>query len=336
MNDKHIVVGKRKIGPGAPVFIIAEAGINHNGRLDYALRMVRAAQACGADAVKFQIFSADALLGMSHPRYALFKKLELTKAQWQRVAMCAKEEGIIFFASCFDEESVALADGLGVPLYKVASGDLTHLPLIRLIAAKKRPLILSTGMSLAEEIADALRVVKAAGAKAMLLHCVSNYPASLDELDLRCIPALEEKFGVPVGFSDHTKGALASLIAVAAGACVIEKHFTLNKRLKGPDHALSLGAKEFSELVGMVRVVEKSLGDGVRHMTEPEEKKRIQARRSITAFCEIEKGEKITRENIKIVRPARGILPKYLNKVLGKRAKKHINENDPLTWKSLA
>ncbi len=336
MFYRKIKVDNKVIGDGNPVFIIAEAGINHNGRIDYARRLIEEAKKTGADAVKFQVFKAESICARSSPYYTLFKKLEFTKDEWLKILSFARKKRITFFASCFDEETVDLMDNLGVPIYKIASGDITHLPLIQYVASKKKPVILSTGTATLSEIKEALALLQKKGMKkVILMHCISNRPARMDEVNLRTIPFFKEKFNLPVGFSDHTEGVLASFVAVSLGANAIEKHFTLSNKLKGPDHKLSLEPDTFRCMVEAIRNIEKALGRYGKFIALSEKTRRIVSRRSIFAAVDIKKGERISRDKIKIVRPAEGILPKYLTRVLARRARRDIRAGEKLSWDKL-
>ena len=330
---KSIRIGDKIVGEGQPVFFIAEAGINHNGSLEQALELVERAKEAGADAVKFQTFKADNLCSRRSKGYELFKNLELRKSDWAKIAEKARNSGIMFFSSTFDEESVELLNDLGVPAFKVASGDLTYLPFLKYIAKRNKPIILSTGMSTLFEIDEALNAVYSTGNKdVILLHCVSNYPTSAKDVNLMAIKTLEQVFQLPVGFSDHTIGAVISIAAVALGAKIIEKHFTLHKGLPGPDHKLSLDPAEFAAMVSDIRVVEQAFGDGVKVPRESKLEAIRSGRRSITARMDIPAGAIITQHMLKISRPGIGIEPKFIDIVIGRAAKEHIQEDEALTW----
>lgn len=330
---RYIKIGDKTIGEGQPVFIVAEAGINHNGSLEQAEELVKRAKEVGADAVKFQTFKAESLCSRGSKNFELFKSLELNSNEWAKIAETAQSSDIMFFSSPFDEESVELLDGLGMPAFKVASGDLTYLPFLKYIARKAKPIILSTGMSTLSEIDEALNTIYSAGNKdVILLHCVSNYPTNVKDVNLKAIKTLEQVFKLPVGFSDHTAGALISIVAVSLGAKVIEKHFTLDKNLPGPDHKLSLDPSEFKEMVRSIRTVEQAVGDGIKVPRESEAEEIKAGRRSITARVNISAGATITQDMLKIARPGIGIEPKFIDIVIGRTAKEHIQEDEALTW----
>ena len=333
---KSIRIGDKIVGEGQLVFFIAEAGINHDGKLSQALELVERAKEAGADAVKFQTFKAESLCTRRSKNFELFRSLELNRDEWAKIVETAQSLGIMFFSSAFDEESVELLDDLGVPAFKVASGDLTYLPFLKYIASKGKPIVLSTGMSTLSEIDEALNAVYSTGNKdVILLHCVSNYPTSAKDANLKVIKTLEQVFALPAGFSDHSLGTLLSVAAVCLGARVIEKHFTLDRGLPGPDHKLSLDPAKFAAMVSDIRAVEQAFGDGVKVPRESELEAIRSARRSITARMDIPAGAIITPDMLKISRPGTGIEPKSLDLVIGKKAKEQIQEDDALTWSKI-
>lgn len=328
-----VKIGNKLIGKDEPTFIIAEVGQNHNGDMDLAKKLIREAARVGADAVKFQTIFAQGLLTEDDPGFERLKALEFDLGQHSQLKETAKEAGIIFFSTPFDREGVDLLEEIDVPLYKIASGDLTNLPLIEYVARKKKPVMISTGAAGTEEVQEAIAAV--GHKEIILLHCVSNYPAALSNTNLRAIQEMGEIFKVIVGFSDHTQGIIASMVAVALGASVIEKHFTLDKALPGPDHCLSLDPKEFQAMVRDIRMVEEALGSAAKEPAASELPIQKLARRGLKAKIEIKEGESITGEMIAILRPATGIAPKHLKEVIGKRAKKTIKRNEAITWETL-
>jgi N-acetylneuraminate synthase/N,N'-diacetyllegionaminate synthase len=266
----------------------------------------------------------------------MIKKLELSDEDFTRLFDYAKQRDIIFLSSPFDEESVDLLDSLGVPAFKVASGEITNFRLLRHVARKSKPIILSTGMSAIDEIADALNVIKKEGNKEIiLLHCVTSYPARMEDANLKVIETLRNRFNLPIGFSDHTLGIAAPIAATTLGAVLIEKHFTLDKHLPGPDHKASLDPDELKNMIRTIRDVEKSLGDGTKKLTEDEDKIKQIARRSIVARVEIPKGSLITEDMLDFKRPGIGIAPKYVEKMLGKEAKHRIKKDELIDWDAL-
>lgn len=330
---KGIAIGEKTVGRGRPVFVVAEAGINHDGQLELARNLVIQAAHAGADAIKFQTFKADEFCGKGSEYYMLFKSLELKQDQWEQIAELAQSLGIVFLSTAFDKESADFLETLGVPAFKVSSGDLTHVPLLKYLARKGKPMILSTGMAWLAEIDESLNAIYSAGNRdVVLLHCVSNYPAKPDDVNLKAIATLEQVFKLPVGFSDHTMGWLIPLVAVSLGANLIEKHFTLDKELPGPDHKLSLTPSEFEEMVKGIRIVERSLGDGVKAPSQSELKERKALRRSIAARENIPKGTIITERMLKIIRPGTGIDPRFIDIVLGRIAAADIEADEILSW----
>jgi N,N'-diacetyllegionaminate synthase len=335
---KVVRIGEREVGKGKPVLIVAEAGDNHNGKLVLALRLVAAAKEAGADAVKFQTFVTEELVTKSagkapyqdenepesKTQFEMLKGLELNEKDFEDIKTACKQQGIMFLSSPFDEPSVEMLERLGVPAFKIPSGEIDNFPLLELIASKGKPVILSTGMSTLEEVREAVEVLRKGGVKELvLLQCTSNYPASFDSLNLRAMGTLEREFDVPVGYSDHSLGIEASVAAAAMGACMIEKHLTLDKTLPGPDHVASLEPEEFAAMVSAIRNVEKALGDGRKVPHPSEESVRKVARKSIKTLREIPKGTKLDKSMLKIKRPASGWPPKMLREVIG-----HVTEAD--------
>lgn len=324
------------IGEGEPTFIIAEAGLNHNGDFNLAKKLISKASNIGVNCVKFQIFKVDEIFNQKHENYALFKSLELSNSEWIELADFAKSNGVLFTASVFGKESADLVEIIGSPIYKIASGDLTNLPLLSYIAKKGKPIILSTGMSSICEIEEALKVIRGEGnQKIVLMHCVSNYPAKYNETNIKTIQTLKNTFKIPTGFSDHTEGTLIPSIAVSLGANLIEKHFTLDNNLQGPDHKLSLEPSKFKKMIENIRNVEKAFGDGVKNPTDQEKNLANLARRSLTAAEDIKEGDVISIEKVNILRPQCGIEPKFLNVIIGRKSKKDISKDEPITWNSI-
>lgn len=333
------------------IFIIAEAGVNHNGNLDVAKRLVDAALKAGADAVKFQTFIPEHVVTKTAERAAYQKTNMPTKRESQlemieRLALGCEEFralkgycdqlGIMFLSTPFDYYSVDYLDELGVPAFKVASGELVNHPFLKYVAAKGKPLILSTGMATLGEVEEALEAVRSAGAGDItLLHCTSNYPASFADVNLRALVTMQQAFGVPVGYSDHTPGIEVAAAAAALGACVIEKHFTLDRQMEGPDHRASLEPDELASMVQAVRNVEKAMGDGRKRPSDSEIEIMRVARRSLVAACDIAAGEVITAEKLAVKRPGTGMPPKMWDVVVGRRARTDIPADTVLTWEMI-
>jgi len=344
-----VKINDKLIGEEEPCFIIAEAGVNHNGSVELAKKLIDAAKDAGADAVKFQTFKAESVVVKDAQKaeyqkettgegsqYEMIKKLELTEEDFRELADYAKEKDIMFLSSPFDKESVDLLHELDVPAFKVGSGEITNLPLLRYIAKKGKPIILSTGMSTLGEIEEALDVIRSEGVEdIILLHCVSNYPARIEDVNLRALGTLKQAFKLPVGFSDHTLGITAPIAAVALGACVIEKHFTLDRNLPGPDHKASLEPEELKEMAKAIREVEKALGNGIKKPTKEEEEIKKVARRSIVAKVDISKGAIITEDMLDVKRPGTGIEPKYLKFIIGRKTKEDIKKDEIISLKMI-
>lgn len=325
-------------------FIIAEISANHGQNFNRAVALIKKAKECGADAVKFQVYTPDTLtidvnnkyFKIRHPKwggqtlYQLYKKAYTLWSWFKKLKKIADDLDIIFFGTTFDKTAVDLLEELKVPIHKIASFELVDLPLIEYVAKTKKPLILSTGMATLAEIKEAVKTAKNAGARDIaLLKCVSSYPAKPEEMNLKTIPDMNKRFGLPVGISDHTLGIGISIAAVSLGAAVVEKHFTLSRRIKTPDTFFSIEPEEFKNMVDNIRKVEKALGKVHYGLTREEKKSRV-FRRSLFVVKDIKKGEIITEDNVKSIRPDAGLLPKYLKLILGKKAKKNISKGTPL------
>lgn len=346
-----VKINRRTIGPGAPVYIIAEMSANHGQDLIQAKTIIQAMKAAGADAVKLQTYTPDTMtLDSDRPEFRIGKgtiwegkKLydlygeASTPWEWHaELQQLAHTLGMDFFSTPFDASAVEFLETLHVPAYKIASFELTDLPLIERIAATGKPLILSTGMSTLPEIEEAVDAFRVGGGEQLvLLKCTSAYPAPAEAANLQTIPDLSIKFDVPVGLSDHTMDIAVPVAAVALGACVIEKHFTLSRADSGPDSVFSLEPHEFKTMVEAVRTAEKALGKPSYEVTKAEEASRI-FRRSVFAIKDIAAGEALTEENVRIIRPAHGLPPKELQNVLGKKAKQRIERGTPLSYNLLA
>jgi sialic acid synthase SpsE len=341
-------IGERPVGDGAPVYVIAEAGSNHDRDLDQAKRLIDAAAAAGADAVKFQTFTSDRIVAETTTRAkylddilppgetmaSLFRKLELPYEWHVILKEHAESSGLDFLSSAFDEQAVDLLHGLRVKAFKVATYELWHLPLIRYIARLGLPMICSTGMAGIGEVEQAVRAVEAEGnlANLVLLHCTVNYPPPFADLNLRAMATMRAAFGVPVGYSDHTPGLTAPIVATALGAAVIEKHFTTSRDRPGPDHRFALEPDELAAMVRAIRDAEASLGDGVKRMAPTEADLYLTARRSLHAARDIEAGEVLDRDAIAILRPGTGIEVRDLDHVIGRTARRRIGRHEPLAW----
>jgi len=335
MND--VVLDRRRgvtVGPGRRVFIVAEAGVNHNGRLSLAKRLVDEAVRAGADAVKFQTFRSELVVSPSTPlaeyqerntgrrdrQVDMLRALELKAADYAVLRTYCRRKGIMFLSTPFDEPSVDLLDALDVPAFKISSGDVTNVPLLERVASRKRPVILSTGMSSLAEVKAAVRTLRRAGCPGViLLHCVTNYPSDPADANLRAIPAMAKATRCPVGLSDHSLGVTQAVASVALGACVIEKHFTLDSRMEGPDHRASLEPDELALLVRSVREVESALGDGVKRAVRSERGNLRLGRRSLHWSRDLPAGQIIREGDLVCLCPGTGMAPALKKTVLGCR-----------------
>ncbi len=327
------------------VLIIAEAGVNHNGSVETARAMVDAAVAAGADMIKFQSFrteklvTADAPLaayqqsntGLKGSQFDMLKKLELPEEAHILLMNYCKEKGIAFLSTPFDSDSAQMLQKLGVEMFKVGSGDLTNLPLLRQLAGYGKPVILSTGMADMAEIGKSLEVLTRAGLplnRIIVLHASTDYPAAFSDVNLRAMQSIAKKFRVTVGYSDHTDGIEVPVAAVALGARVIEKHFTLDRNLEGPDHKASLEPRELGQMCRSIRNIEQALGNGIKLPSAGERKNMAAARKSIVAACDIYRGERFTEENLTVKRPGTGICPLRWNDIIGTFASRDYRKDE--------
>lgn len=343
---EHIQIAGRKVGSGQPCFIIAEAGVNHNGDIQMAKRLVEAAARARADAVKFQTFKAESLVTPDAPKaeyqkgataraesqFDMLRRLELSPESHVSLRDYCRQQGILFMSTPFDEESADLLDRVGVPVFKLPSGELTNVHFLAHVARKGKPMIVSTGMSTLAEVETAVRTVREINNQLVLLHCVSDYPANPVDANLRAMRTMADACKVPVGYSDHTPGIEVALAAVALGACVLEKHFTLDRTLRGPDHQASLEPGELDSLVRGVRIVEAALGHGRKERAVSEANTATIARKSIVAACDIPAGARLTEDMLTVKRPGTGLAPAMWYHLVGRVAAQDIPANTILTW----
>jgi pseudaminic acid synthase len=340
-------IGERLIGPDQPVYVIAELSANHHQEFEQAVRLLHAAKAAGADAVKLQTYTPDTITIRSDQEYFrigggtlwdgrtlydLYGEAQ-TAWEWQpKLKQIAVELGLDLFSSPFDSTAVDFLEAMGVPAYKLASCELVDIGLIQKMARTGKPLLISTGMATVEEIEEALSAARGAGCTEIaLLKCTAAYPALPDEMNLRTIPEMARRFQVPVGLSDHSTGIAAPVAAVALGACIIEKHITLSRSLQGPDSAFSLEPQEFKSMVEAVRVAEKALGE-VQFGPSAHEKSTRVFRRSLFIVEDVRQGQTLTPENVRSIRPGHGLHTRHLPEVIGKRATRDIERGTPVTW----
>jgi len=364
-----IKIGEKLTGKGNPCFIIAEAGVNHNGDFNLAKKLIDEAQRAGVDAVKFQTFQAEKIvtsdakqaryqiqnIGQEESQCAMLKRLELSYSDFRKLREYCNQKGIIFLSTPHSsKEDVDLVAQL-CPAIKVGSGDLTNLPILKYMAEKNLPIILSTGMAVLEEVKEAVDTVLPINQQLILLHCTTNYPALLNEVNLRAMLTLKREFNLVTGYSDHTEGIKVSLAAVALDASMIEKHFTLDKNLPGPDHKASLEPQELKALVEGIRNIEKrlaqgerpddllkelyieeALGNGIKKPNPSEVEVAKVARKSLVAAIDIAPGTEITEKMITIKRPGTGILPKHLDQIIGKKTKEKIQKDELISWDKIS
>jgi N-acetylneuraminate synthase len=347
----YVKINERSVGIGFPAYIVAELSANHRQQFDEAVKLLKVAQESGADAVKLQTYTPDTmtikcdapefLIGGGTPwdgktLYDLYAEAYMPW-EWQpKLKKLADDLGIDLFSTPYDKTAVDFLEEIGVPAYKVASFEIVDIPLIEYIASKNKPIIISTGMATLAEIGEAVQAARKAGATQIaLLKCTSAYPAPPEEMNLCTIPDLAKKFRVPVGLSDHTMGIAVPVAAVALGACIVEKHFTLSRSIPSPDSAFSLEPQEFKAMVEAIRTTEKALGEVRYEVSEQEAKSRV-FRRSLFVVKDMKEGEEFTEENVRSIRPGYGLAPKHLKEVLGRRATRDIQRGAPLSWELIS
>ena len=329
----EIKIGNKNIGDRNRTFIIAEVGINHNGSVNLAKKIIDKDVEAEVDAVKFQTFKTEERDSPKSSNFKLLKKLELDGSSFAELSDHAKNNGIIFFSTPFSNSSVDVLSKIGVPAFKISSGDLTDTPLIEYVSSKQKPIIISTGMANLEEVDEAVRIIrKQKNEKIIIMHSVSAYPIPLHEANLNAIRTLGTKFSYPIGFSDNGPDMTLPLYAVAVGAKLIEKHFTLSKKLNGPDHKISMDPREMTLLVKKIKELESILGDGIKRCQKSELRNRTSIRRSITMIKNVRKGYKITTDNVDFLKPAMGIAPTFFSTTIGKKVTKNKKMFSPLKW----
>ncbi|MDD5067640.1 MAG: N-acetylneuraminate synthase family protein [bacterium] len=331
---RSIKIGNRVVSEASRTFLVAEIGLNHNGNISLAKRMIREARRAGADAVKFQVYRTDSFI---HPvrareQFCLLKKYELPFEAVKDLKRFADREGVIFFASAFDFESVDLLYRLKAPVMKVASGEMSNLAFVRYIAGKEWPLFISTGLHDLSEIERTVREVEKVNKALVLFYCLSEYPLVYEHAGLNGITLFRERFRHLTGFSDHSDGDLLDIMAVCLGARVIEKHFTLDRKGPGPDHSISLDVRQFKDLARHIRITELILGQKEKRLTGREKAIRKNARKGIYAARAIRKGEKITWSKIKLLRPEAAAPASEISRFLNKKARRSFSVNEPLSF----
>ncbi|MBU0614753.1 MAG: N-acetylneuraminate synthase family protein [Nanoarchaeota archaeon] len=324
-----IRIGDRKIGHGNPTFVIAEIGINHNGKIELAKKLIDIAVEAGADVAKFQSWTAESLVARNNPDFNRLKDIEFPKELHKEIADYCANKGIIFMSSAFDNKEVDFLDELGVPAHKIASCELTNLPFVSYVAKKGKPIIISTGFGKLDEVSDAVNtIIKNGNKNIILLHCIGAYPPNPEDMNLKYMHVLEKEFGLPVGLSDHSMTTEIPIAAVALGAVCIEKHITLDKNMEGFDHKASMEPDELKRMIDGIRIVEKALGTGEREIKGIEAELIKVMRKSVLAAKDISIGETITDELMTVKRPGEGLSAKEIPKIVGRKAKRPIKEGD--------
>lgn len=338
---KIVQIKNKKIGGDNPTYIIAEIGSNHNRDINIAKKMIDEATFSGVDAVKFQTFKAEKLYSKKTPKFSkdeiepfdLLKSIEMPHKWHKDLFTYAKKKGLHFLSSPFDLEAVDELDKIGIPAFKIASFEIVDHELLKYTAKKGKPMILSTGLANIGEIEEAINVIRSEGNdEIVLLHCASMYPSPVEIMNLKAIQTMACTFQIPIGLSDHSLGIHVSLAAVAMGAKVIEKHFTLDRTMPGPDHNFAIQPDELNQLVSDIRDIERAMGTGIKDKSDNEQEMYEKARRSIIALTDIPKGTKITKNKIIIKRPGYGIKPKYIDIIIGREAKVDIKADQWITW----
>ena len=346
MTPPSISIGRTRLEKHGSVYVIAEIGSNHDNNLKRAKDLVQLAKECGADAAKFQSFTAEGLISRKGFEsrsgfqskwkkgvWDTYVEAEMPRKWHYELADFAKSQSIDFFTSPWDEEALDYLVKIDAPAIKIGSGDIDNYGLLKKAGQTQKPILLGTGASSLGEVEDAVRVIRSTGNnKIVLLHCVVNYPSDIRQANIRALPAMEAAFDLPVGYSDHAPGSLVAISSVSLGAVVIEKHFTDDKAREGPDHPHSMNPTEFRDMVSGIRTLQKALGDGIKAPVPDEKETRVLQRRSIFAVKKIKKGDKITKDNVRLLRPATGIAPKYIDVVVGRTATRDVDQYEPLQW----
>ena len=345
-----IKIEGREIGKGRPAYTIAEIGSNFNGSLEKAKELIDLAKKCGADSAKFQCFTAGKILcreafdGLQldfHKKwkksvFQVYRDAEFPREWTKKLFDYCEAKKIDFLSAPYDRDAVDLLDEVGVKFFKIGSGEVTNPRFLKYVAEKRKPIAMSVGAATMEEIEEAVNAIRDTGNDQLLLmQCVTSYPSPTDNANIRMLETLREKFNVPVGYSDHSPGIVVPVAAVALGASMIEKHFTSDRSLEGPDHNHSINADDFARMVEEIRIVEGALGDGVKKIEESETITKMLQRRSIFAAEGIKKGDTVTEDMLTILRPEKGLLPKFFDKVVGCRAKEDIKKGSPITWENV-
>ncbi|NFH90638.1 polysaccharide biosynthesis protein [Clostridium botulinum] len=332
----NIRIGNYNIGNKNPCFIIAEAGSNHNGDINQAKKLVDIAVEAGVDAVKFQTFTGDKLFSKAHPANEFVKRFEF-KLEWHKeIKEYCDSKGIMFMTTPFQKDAVDLLEELGTEAYKVASGDMDYYSLLDYISNTGKPVILATGMAYMDEVKEAVdRIKQGKTQEIAVLHCISNYPPKDEDINLNILKTMKEELDMPIGFSDHSMGITVPVAAVAMGAKIIEKHFTISRKLEGMDHFYALEPHELKQMVEEIRKVEKAMGTETKVPVKAEYAERHYARRGIIAACNLKAGDIIEEKHLDYVRPVNGIESKYYKEVIGRKVNKDLKEDEAICWEDL-
>ena len=326
-------ISNKYIGKSFPTYFIAEAGLNHNGDVNSAKKMIDEAKNANSDAIKFQTYKSENFLTEGSKYFDFFKNVELSFEEFKEIKEYADNVGITFLSTPFDFESADYLKKIDVPGFKIASSDVTNLPLIAHIAKMKLPIILSTGLATLDEIDESIKLCHSLrNDQISILHCVADYPAMPEETNLSAMETIREKFCCPVGYSDNGESSLVDEVAVSMGADIIEKHFTLDKKLEGPDHSFSIQPDDLKLLISRIRLIEKIRGNGIKIPTNSEIKNKLIIRKSIFTSQRIIKGDIFSLKNLAIKRPGEGIEPKHWNNIIGKKSIRDINKDELITW----
>ncbi len=347
MTPPSISIGGKQLEKYRSVYLVAEIGSNHDNDINRARNLIQLAKECGADAAKFQSFTAKGLIS----KRGFEKRSSSFQSRWKKsvwdtyvsaemprdwhyeLADFAKSQSIDFFTSPWDDEALDYLVKIDAPAIKIGSGDIDNYDLLGKAGLTKKPILLGTGASTMGEVETAVNVIRSTGNnEIVLLHCVVNYPSNINQSNIRVLPVMESAFDLPVGYSDHSPGSLVATSAVSLGATVIEKHFTDDRSREGPDHSHSMNPKEFKEMVYNIRTLQSALGDGIKTPVDDEKETKVLQRRSIFAIKPIKKGQKLTKENVRLLRPAIGIAPKYWDVVIGRTVTRDIEQDEPVQW----
>jgi len=334
--EKILNIGNKKIGDDHPTFFIAEGGLNHNGDIKLAKNLIDRAFEAGASAIKFQTYQTEEFVRKSNKYFDLFKQAQLSYEEFGELSDYSKSKDLTFFSAPFDIESADYLKKIGVPCFKIASSDLINIPLIKHVAKMNLPMIISTGLATMDEVEQAVNCCLYEGNnKIALLHCIAHYPTIPEESNLNAITTMKKQFPFPIGYSDNGESTLVDLAAVSLGANLIEKHFTLDKKMEGPDHSFSIDPNGLKDLMKQIRTIEEIKGDGEKIPRRSELEGRYYIRTSITTRNPIKKGETFSKGNLGIKRPAEGIEPKYYEQILGRKAKRDLDLDSAIKWADL-